>query len=371
MSNLNERTTAMKRLLILTFILCLILCGCGKEDIPIVTLPSTEATTGATTEPTTEPTEPPVLYRHPLTGEPLDEPFTGKPVAFSIGNTKAALPQHGISGADLFFEVEAEGGITRFLPIITDLDAVASIGPVRSARTFFNNLAAGWNAPIGHCGGSDRGIKGYYDLTGNQIPDWNHIDQFTYGEKYYYRDKDRYNNKGYAWEHCLFTTGEKMQAALNDLKYNTGEVLDYGLQFDENVSLEGEAATEITVSFLGKKTSEFTYDASTGLYSIRQYDRDLIDGTNGEQLSFKNVFVLYAKQEKQRDTGYVRSYYELIGSGDGYFAVNGKIVKIKWSREDVKKPFVYTLEDGTPITLGVGKSYVGISSTKSEPISYK
>ena len=79
--------------------------------------------------------------------------------------------------------------------------------------------------------------------------------------------------------------------------------------------------------------------------------------------------MLYAKQEKQRDTGYVRSYYELIGSGDGYFAVNGKIVKIKWTREDVKKPFVYTYEDGTPVTLGVGKSYVAISSTKSDPIS--
>lgn len=365
----------MKRTATLLLVLCLLLCACGTTQQPPGT--TTEETTLATettaetTIETTEATEPPILYRHPLTGEPLEEPFTGRPVAVSIGNTKAALPQYGISGADFFFEVEAEGGITRFLPIFTDLNAVDAIGPIRSARTFFNNLAAGWNAPIAHCGGSDRGIKGYYDLTGSKISGWNHIDQFTYGKKYFYRDLDRNKNQGYAWEHCLFTTGENMKKALNDLKYNTGEVLDYGLLFDENISLEGEAANQITISFLGKKTSEFTYDAATGLYSIRQYDRDLIDGATGKQLTFKNIFVLYAKQEKQKDSNYVRSYYDLIGSGDGYFAVNGKIVKIKWSREDVKKPFVYTLEDGTPITLGVGKSYIGISSTKSKLISYQ
>ena len=83
------------------------------------------------------------------------------------------------------------------------------------------------------------------------------------------------------------------------------------------------------------------------------------------------MFVLYAKQEKQRDSNYVRSYYELIGSGEGYFAVDGKIVKIKWSREDVKEPFAFTYEDGTPITLGVGKSYIAVSSTKSAPVSYQ
>lgn len=361
----------MKRLLILMLAMCLLLCGCGAEKIPIVTLPSTEATTEATTEPTTEPTEPPVLYRHPLTGEPLDEPFTGKPVAFSIGNTKAALPQHGISNADLFYEIEAEGGITRFLAVITDLENTASVGPIRSARTFFNNVSTAWSAPLAHCGGSVRGINGYYDLTGSKISDWEHFDEFRYGKTYFFRDYDRYNNQGYAWEHCLFTSGELMQQALVNVGYQTEDALDYGLQFADDAALNGEAATEVIVSFLGEKTSTLTYDETSGLYAIEQYDRELIDGTTGQQLTFKNLLVLYAPQSKKHDGYYTRSYYDLIGEGEGYFALDGKIVKIKWSREDVKKPFAYTLEDGTPITLGVGKSYIAISSTKSEPISYK
>ncbi|MBQ8796885.1 MAG: DUF3048 domain-containing protein [Oscillospiraceae bacterium] len=364
----------MKRLIAFSLLLSLLLCGCGNSDVANTTGATTIAPTETTTVPTEEttvPTEPPVLYRHPLTGEPLDAPFTGRPVAVSIGNTTAALPQHGISEADIFFEIEAEGGITRFLPIFTDLSEVASIGPIRSARTFFNSVAAAYNAPISHCGGSPRGITGYHDLTGSKIPDWEHIDQFTYGDKYYFRDLDRYNYQGYAWEHCLFITGESLTKALADLKYQNGESWDLGFAFTDEVATEGESATEITVSFLGDKTTDLAYDEATGLYAMRQYNRELIDGTNGEQLAFKNVLVLYAEQSKQRGGSYIRSYYDLIGEGEGYFAVDGKMVKIKWSREDVKKPFVYTLEDGSAVEFGVGKTYIGIADPDSDPIAYK
>ena len=364
----------MKRLIAFSLLLCLLLCGCGNKEVAGTTGATTTAPTETTTLPTEEttvPTKPPVLYRHPLTGEPLDQPFTGRPVAVSIGNTKAALPQHGISEADIFFEIEAEGGITRFLPIFTDLRNVASIGPIRSARTFFNNVAAAYNAPIAHCGGSVRGIQGYYDLTGSKISSWAHIDEFTYGSKYFHRDLDRYNYQDYAWEHCLFTTGEDMMAALSALKYQTDEAWDLGFTFTDEVATEGENATKITVSFLGGKTSSLVYDETSGLYAISQYDRELIDGTTGQQLTFKNVLVLYADQTKKHDGSYVRSYYDLIGEGEGYFAMDGKMVKINWSREDVKKPFVYTLKDGSSLELGVGKSYIGIADPDSDPIKYE
>lgn len=368
--------TVMKRYLTLTLVLCLMLslCACGGEASPTETTTeaTTETTTEATAETTTEATtEAPVLYRHPLTGEPLDAPFTTRPVTVSIGNTKSALPQMGISHADVLYQIEAEGGITRFLPIFTDVAGIERIGPVRSARTFFNNVTASYDAVIAHCGGSVRGIKGYHDLTGSKIPSWDHIDQFANG-KYFYRDADR-KADGYALEHRLCITGDKLLEALEAKDYLTNEVIDYGYQFaeDDELVLSGETASEVTVTFLGDQTSTFTYDPETATYSMRQYDRDLIDGNTNEQLFFKNLLVLYTSQKKEHDGFYNRSYYDLIGEGEGYFAVNGQIVEITWTREELKEPFVYTLADGTPITLGVGKTYVGIASTKSEDIKYE
>jgi hypothetical protein len=36
------------------------------------------------------------------------------------------------------------------------------------------------------------------------------------------------------------------------------------------------------------------------------------------------------------------------------------MVPIQWSRENATDPFLFTLEDGTPLTLGVGKTYIAV-----------
>ena len=171
----------------------------------------------------------------------------------------------------------------------------------------------------------------------------------------------------------MFAAGEKLVAGIGAKGFRTaseGEV-SYGLQFGENVKLGGESAKEVTVSFLGKKTTTMAYDETTGLYGMSQYGKTTIDGNDQKQVTFKNVMVLYTEQWKIHDGSYSRSYYELIGSGEGYFAVNGEIVPIKWSREDLNKPFSYTLADGTPITLGVGRTYIAVASVKSPEIAYQ
>jgi len=361
----------MKRFFALMLALTLLLCACGKEPAP--TDPSTEPSTQATTEATTEATEttaPAAVSRNPLNGEPLDAPYTGRPLAVVINNLRDALPHYGVGNADFLYELETEGGITRMLAVFSDLTDTGSIGPVRSARTFFSNIALSYDAPLVHCGGSVRGRNGYHDQTGGKISNWEHIDEQSNGS-YFFRDMDRYNNQGYNWEHTLFTNGEKMQKALEAKGFITGQTMDYGLQFAEDVKLEGFIANKVVMNFRGDKTSTFTYDADSGKYIMSQYKGSYIDAATGEDMTFKNVIALYTSQTNQHDGEYSRSYYELVGKGEGYLAVNGEIVKILWSRADLDKPFVYTLEDGTPVTLGIGHTYVGIASTTAEPVTYE
>ena len=348
-------------------LICMLLCGCGSQESPETQPPATTgAATEATipTESTTAPTEPEVIiYRHPLTGEILDAPYTKRPVAVSTGNTRAAMPQMGISYADLLLEMEEEGGVTRFMAVYTQYEQASAIGPIRSTRTFFNNAAVSFNAPLVHCGGSVRGIVGYHDLTGSKISPWEHIDE-QYNGKYFYRDQQRLSD-GYATEHCLFITGEKLAAAMAAKEYATEEAWDLGLQFREDALTGGSAANNVTVSFLGGKKTGFQYDSATKLYKASQYGSALIDGINGDQLAFKNILVLTTAQSHKSEGRYVRSYYDMVGQGEGYLMCDGQMITLRWERESLEEPFRFTDANGNPITLGVGKTYMAIVSTKA------
>lgn len=353
----------MKRIVPIILVLCLLLAGCGKgggEETLATTLPVTEATQFV--PPATVETESAVKYRNPLNGEALEEPWTGRATAFVINTAPNALPHHGVSGADFLYEVEVEGGITRCLAVFTDMTGIEKIGPIRSARTFFTNISVSYDAPMVHCGGSNAALSGWYDDSGDTVSNWEHINEF-YNGSYFFRDLDRYNYQGYAWEHCLFTSGELMYKCLDAKGYTKtdGEPTDYGLKFDEEGSTQGgSSANKVYATFRGDKKTTLTYNATTGLYEAYQYGEDYIDANTGEVMAFRNILIIKAEQWKD-SSGY-RTYYDLIGEGEGLFACDGKIVPIKWQRPSLRENFTYTLTDGTPITLGVGTTYVAVTS---------
>lgn len=361
----------MKRIAVLFFILCLLLGGCGKKKPDATEASTTESTTQETTQatqPATEETKPKeVLYRHPLTGMPLQQPWSGQITAVMINNLYKAMPQHGISQADIFYEVEVEGDITRNMALFTDLSSVGVIGPIRSARTVYNSLAVSYDAPLVHCGGSQGlALAGRYGASGDTIANWEHIDEASNG-KYFYRDRDRINS-GVSYEHTLFTKGESLQQAMEDKGYNTPTDKSFGLQFADNVDLNGEKAEEIVVKFKFGKTTKLIYSDATQNYKLVQHGKDHIDGNTGNVVTFKNVIAIYTNQWYHSD-GY-HKFYDTIGSGKGYAAVNGKIVPILWSRESLRSPYTYTLEDGSPLVLEAGTSYIAVVGIKHD-ISYK
>lgn len=359
----------MKRYFALLLALCLLLCSCGKDTPPETTPPTEEPTTVPTTvptepetepatEPETEPTEPPVILTHPITGEPLDEPFTGRPVASTLNNISHAMPQSGIGQADWLFEIETEGGITRCMGVFTDLDNVGNIGPVRSARTYFVNLSAAFDSPLAHCGGSPHANAKQYTPWNDIMHDYRDIDEMYHGS-YFFRDKER-RSQGYALEHTLFTSGEKLKTAMEEMGYNIVKDengVDYGLLFDANATLDGDPATEITIRFQGGKKTGMTYNDETGLYEASQYGGSWIDANYDGPIAVRNVTVVYADQTQPQ--GY-QSFYDMLGSGDGFVATGGKIVPVKWHRESVYDAYTFTYEDGTPVVLGVGRSYTAI-----------
>ncbi len=371
----------MKRLFALLVAACLLLCACGTQTPtqpstaatkptttqPTATSPTTLPTTEPTAVPTTVATEPAVQIRHPLTGELLDEPFTGRCIAVATNNASAAQPLHGIGQADVLYEIMAEGGgsVTRCLAVYSNIEDVPKVGSIRSARTYLVNLARGHNAPIVHCGGSSYANA----LLAQGVCD--DLDQMKNGA-YFYRDQDRVS-AGYAWEHTLFASGESILNCLKARNFATESSYEIVPAFSENATPDGETANTVTVRFNSNgKQTELTYQEETGCYTGVQHwynkSQAFQDQNTKEDVQFRNVFVLYTKCW-QMEPGVPNVAYELEGSGEGYFACGGKIIPIQWHRNDLDEPMTYTLTDGTPLTQGVGKSYVAILPLNS-PMSY-
>lgn len=108
--------------LLLAALILSMFAGCGKkeeepEEEPVV---EEETPTPEPATPTPEPTPevPKGMARSYLTGEWIDGELAKKrPIAIMIGNTSDALPQYGISSADIIYEVPVEGSYTRLMAI--------------------------------------------------------------------------------------------------------------------------------------------------------------------------------------------------------------------------------------------------------------
>lgn len=356
----------MKRLLSIFVIACLLLCACAKEPAEQTSEPTlTEPTTAATTEPTTVPatseaTEPPVVinFRNPLNGTPLDELYTARPFAIVINNIVYAQPMCSLNNADFVFELLAEGGITRCLAVFGSIEGVDHIGAIRSTRPYMVQLASSFDAIFVHHGGSADGYDKIYEL------DVDFLDALRGAGGAYYRDQQRLD-AGYSLEHTSFADGDDLIDTAEAFEYPSAreEGMDYGFLFDDfGSTTEGESAPEMTIGFgRGGKTTKLSYDETTGKYAAEQYGDVIVDGNTDEQVSYRNVLMLTADTYDYERNEVARVHIELLGEGTGYFACDGKIVPIKWSRATDYDPFVFTHEDGTPITFGVGNTYVAIT----------
>jgi hypothetical protein len=84
------------------------------------------------------------------------------PVAVIIENTREAYPQHGLSEADVVYELTVEGKITRFVAIFNG-NRPEKVGPVRSIRVQMLRVLAEYQTILtAHFGGAGKngGVRG-------------------------------------------------------------------------------------------------------------------------------------------------------------------------------------------------------------------
>ena len=152
---------------------------------------------------------------NPLTGvKNLDKSKVSlRPVAVMINNIRIAQQvQTSVQKADVIYETEIEGGITRLMAVFKDIGEIGQLGTVRSARYAFIDLALGYDAIYVHCGIDPTYAAPHVQSSG--VADFN-INSNPFAA-YGFREKN-----GLSYEHTMYTSGEKLQEGFQNLEVRT------------------------------------------------------------------------------------------------------------------------------------------------------
>lgn len=279
-----------------------------------------------------------------------------QPIALMIENITQSRPQSGLEHARVVYEALAEGGITRFLAIFDNTETITQIGPIRSARSYYLDLAEEYGALYGHVGGSPQAMTELRNATHDLID----FDQF-FNSQYYWRATDR------SAPHNVYTSTDLLTFALRDLDLRDASGTFTPWTFAEEEAEEAERgsdAQEIAINYstFSYKT-RYMYDRAANVYK-RFHSDDAHLMTGEVQIAPKNVVVQYVRTTVI-DEG--RLSMNLDEGGNALVFNNGDVVEGTWVKEEGRTRFLD--ENGDDVPLVPGQTWVEIVPTDRD-VSY-
>ncbi|MEE8346029.1 MAG: DUF3048 domain-containing protein [Dehalococcoidia bacterium] len=313
-------------------------------------------------------TEPTLIDGVLVSPDELAEIQERLPLAVMIDNLVTARPQVGLEKADLVFEAVAEGGITRFLAVYWR-NKPGLILPVRSARVYYMDWAAGLDASYVHWGAARS--SGPADVpTAFSRLGLRDIDAFALGTPYFTRDPSRRSpHNGIADTDALWEL-----AAGRDW---TGPPAIESWQFKEDEpqrpKLAGAAAAPtVDLGFGGPFKSSYAvnweYDPDTNGYLRSQGGEPHEDRDSGNQIQARNVAVLVTSLRLAGD-GTSHLLYETTGSGDAVVFQDGVAVPGTWSKPDAHSRIRFFDAAGNEIAFNRGQTWIEVLSP-SDPLTF-
>lgn len=348
----------MRKCILTVVVLMILLCGCGntKAETAQVVMPEV-----GVFESMNSLSELPIPKNQNLLtgiGDLSKEAIGKRPIAVMINNVEEALPQYGISDADVIFELPVEGDLTRLMALYADYTQVPDICAIRSCRYYYPALAKGFDAFYIHWG-CDQTVVSYVKSIQPDKFDGISNDGGLFG-----RDKSR-RQSGYSLEHTGVFKGTKFASVveksgdrleLTDSKKGTAfQFCDVGTE----VIPTGETCSTAKVKF-GAASATLTYDAKTKTYKKDINGHAHKDGKTGKQLSFTNVFVLETSISIRDAKGHKKLDWAGSSSAKGYYISNGKMQEIRWSKANGSESSYLKFYDmtGKELVINRGKSYI-------------
>ncbi len=344
---------------ILTAFMLFSFAGCGNPQQEAQVSEDLSSVLSITPPPSSEESSEPQMAINPLTGlDDLDPSVvSNRPVAVMVNNLAVAQGvQTGLNDADIVYETLVEGGITRYMAVYKDISKLSNIGTVRSARYVYVDLALGHDALYVHAGMDPIYCEPHMEQTGIDDIDLNSGAAANYSMRL---------SNGLATEHTLYTSGSKLVSAISGLSRRNTTTKTEWLNFGDPDATQKPSAGNcniLSVPMSSSYVSGFTYDATTGNYLKTQNGHPQKDYRTGEQLEFRNIFVLLTTTSLYPDGYHCKVN---LTSGTGYYVSAGGYELVRWSKGSASAPLKITKSDGTELTVNAGKSWICIADLKT------
>ena len=274
-------------------------------------------------------------------------PLTGVPLAFGqlppdrpamvvkVDNAPPARPQTGFNLADIVFEEIVNDNLTRFA-LVFHSQGSDPVGPIRSGRLQDVDLFASYAAPSFVWSGGNATVE-------NAIANSGFLD-LKFGSNGLFLDRSKpsphqvYGNTSTLWENTQPWQGRP------------------GPQF--SYRRDGEAPLDVQAAgvdiVLDSVDVRWTWDPAIGGYLREMEGSPHYDAATG-QVATNNVVVLVMNYvQGVSDSPDAQS----VGYGEAHVFTGGIYVHGTWVRPDKFAPFSLTADDGTPIELSPGRTFV-------------
>jgi len=345
----------------------------------------------------------------PINGQKYTKPEadvwnTRRPIVQMIENHQDARPESGLSRADVVYEAVAEGGITRFAAVFY-CGAVANevkAAPLRSARVYFMNLAAGYgkNPLFLHQGGANNicstcpgGVKprSEIDPTVNTLtlfdklgwqggPKGNNLDGgYNIGFPLVVRDQYRLGSTPSAWEHAVVANldliWQDAQKRGFNYKDDSGVAWTQGFRkwlFQDGKTTTSSPVTNLKFNFWESMSGydvEWKYDQAPNSYKRFNGGKEHIDWEfDKPQLSASNVVVIFVKETGPLDTEH-HMFYQVIGTGKALVFQNGGVIAGTWRKATPLDREAFYDTNGKEIEMVRGATWIEVLPA-GNPVTY-
>jgi hypothetical protein len=272
-----------------------------------------------------------------------------------------ARPQTGLSSASLVFETDAEYGITRFMAVYLE-NIPPVVGPVRSARVYFDSWADGLHAVYVHAGGNDDALAQLFKM--HNVADVNEVkweDQnYNPTVPFFKRSPDRVIPHNMYTFPPLVETYEKTQK-----QPLTGDFPDSFPHKAPSSPEDRPSGAVLDINFSSPDYAvEYRYNHATNRWLRFMGGTPHLEASTGHQLAPTNVVVL-AATIKPDPAGVTAGsvYVQTTGTNTAYYFIDGKESKGTWTKWHDTSRLMLLDAHGHAVKLDPGQTWIDVLPT--------